>query len=245
MTRHKKGKHYTSKTSKETLKRSGKYIPPNKSKSSKNPYVLLEKRFLEPLDAWIEQQAFINILGKLGNLAVIVAVVSFVFGESTRRNNEVFSAWQTITSAEGQSGSGGRIEALEFLNSRPLKFPWIGWTKESWYWDEREKECEFKRLLGLRWKRQFLEGLSAPKSILGNINLCGANLWQTNNLTFGQIKYACLWDKAIYKSKWNSKKQAYITIEAANNNFIEELKNDTASDPKKGPQDCSRWENSK
>ncbi len=145
------------------------------------PYYLLEKRVLEPVDAWISKQAFFSILGRIGNLAIVVAIVSFVFGENIRRNNEVFTAWQTITSAQGQSGSGGRIEALEFLNSRPLRFPWIGWTEKEWFWDQQEQECILKRLWGLRWKRQPLVGLLAPNNAyLVSIHLCGANLSGAN-----------------------------------------------------------------
>ena len=141
------------------------------------PYYWIEKSFLEPADAWISKQAFFTILGRLGNLAIVVAVVAFVFGENVRRNNEVFSAWQTITSAHGQSGSGGRIKAIEFLNSRPLRFPWIGWTEKDLYWDKREKRCKPKRLLGLRWERQPLIGLSVPnRAYLAGIHLCDANL---------------------------------------------------------------------
>ena len=131
---------------------------------------------LESIEFLLEKLAFFTILGRLGQLAFIVAVVSFVFGENVRRNNEVFAAWTTITAANGQSGSGGRIEALEFLNSRPLKFPWIGWTEKGWYWDEGEEECKLKRLWGLRWEKQPLVGLSAPRAYLAGICLCGANL---------------------------------------------------------------------
>ena len=144
------------------------------------PYYLLEKRVLEPSDEWISRQAFFTILGRLGNLALIAAVLAFIFGENIRRNNEVFSAWTTITTAHEQPGSGGRIEALEFLNSRPWRFPFIGWTKKDWYWDERENKCKEGRLPGLRWKRQPLAGLSAPKAYLANIHLCGANLDSAN-----------------------------------------------------------------
>ena len=356
------------------------------------PYYFLEKRILEPMDAWISKQAFFTIAAQL---AILAAIIAFIGTEQTRRNNEIFNAWQTITSAEGQSGSGGRIEALEFLHSRPLKFPWIGWAKKGWYWDEGEEECKFKRLWGLRWERQTLEGLSAPnEAYLAGIDLCGADLWMANlphanlaganlqdanlsmanlqdtrlggsnlqgadlvmanlqdayleranlqngilvdanlqnanlmranlqdayleranlqngilvwanlqdaylgganlqnaslvanlknaylvkanlqnanlwganfknanlgyanlenaylemehnlTLTFRQIKSACLWDKAIYRGKWDEEKEALIAIEPNNTNFIEELKNDTASEPKE-PPDCSRWENS-
>ena len=144
------------------------------------PYYRVEKRVLEPVDAWIDKQAFFAILGKLGNLAVVVAIITFVFGENIRRNNEVFAAWQTITSAHGQSGSGGRIKALEFLNSRPLRFPWIGWTKDL-FWDEREEKCKEKLVFGRRWQREPLVGLSAPnKAYLARINLCDANLVAAN-----------------------------------------------------------------
>ena len=168
-------KHYGSQTSKETLLRSGKYIPPEKPiPFIYQPYYLLEKRILEPAEAWIKRQASISIMSQL---AILAAIIAFIVGENTRRNNEVFTAWQTITSAEGQSGSGGRIEALEFLNSRPLRFPWIGWTQKEWFWDEGDKECNWKRLLGLRWERQPLVGLSAPnEAYLATIHLCGAKL---------------------------------------------------------------------
>ena len=170
------------------------------------PYYKLEKRVLEPVDAWIDKQAFFAILGKLGNLAVVVAIVTFVFGENIRRNNEVFSAWQTITSAHGQSVSGGRIKALEFLNSRPLRYPWIGWTKDL-FWDNKTRKCQEKLVFGRRWQREPLVGLSAPnKAFLAKINLCDANLDSANlqdadlvganlqdaHLRFANLKYADL-----------------------------------------------------
>ena len=145
------------------------------------PYYWFEKRILEPSDAWIKRQAFISILSEL---AILAAIIAFIGGENTRRNNEVFSAWQTITSANKQSGSGGRIEALEFLNSRPWRFPyivftetWTGQTKEEWFWDQEDEKCERKQLFGRRWERQPLVGLLAPNhAYLAFIHLCGADL---------------------------------------------------------------------
>ena len=145
------------------------------------PYYFLERKILEPGLAWTDKQAFFDIIGRLGNLAIVIGVISFIFTEDYRRNAEVFSAWQTITSAEGQSGSGGRIEALEFLNSRPLKLPLIGFTKEYWYWDKWSNQCKKTWRLGYRFPRQSLSGLSAPnKAYLTAINLCGANLSRAN-----------------------------------------------------------------
>ena len=163
-----------------------------------------------------------------------------------------------ITTAKGQSGSGGRIEALEFLNSRPWRFPWIGWTEKDWYWDERDEKCKLKRLIGRRWERQPLVGLSAPNNAyLRNIHLCGADLefaelqraylGFANKLTSEQIKSACSWDQAIYKGEWNWDKQTKTWVpknkqaEQDNKKFIEELKKDKSSDPEE-TVDCSRWE---
>ena len=342
-------------------------------------YYWVEKHILEPSDAWIKRQASISILSQLAILATIIA---FIGSENAKRNDEVFAAWTTITTSEGQSGSGGRIEALEFLNSRPLKFPWIGWTEEDWFWDEGNEECRFKRLLGLRWERQPLVALSAPEgAYLRKIHLCGAlldranlqdadlteanlqganlylanlqdanlfeanlqgallhrvnlqgaylvgakfkkadlekaslqhvflfgvnlqganlylanlqgaslsgvnlqgallhrvnlqdadlqkanlqdaflveaylqganlnganlqgaflgNPWRVIELNFKQIKLACNWDKAVYKFEWNEEEQTFVALEPHNTNYIEELRNDTISDPQY-PIDCS------
>ncbi|MBD2597443.1 pentapeptide repeat-containing protein [Nostoc spongiaeforme FACHB-130] len=267
------------------------------------PYYWLEKRILEPSEAWMSKQALFSILERLGYLVILVAVIEFIGGQQVRRNNEVFTAWQTITNvdSEKQSGSGGRKEALEFLNSRPLRFPWIGWTDEDWYWDEQDKKCEQKRLFGLRWERQSLQGLSAPNAYLQGIRLCGANLvsanlvqahlegtdlWDVNlggaglklasfeganlteahlqyafwseanlkganlkganlsypqSLTREQIKLACNWERAIYKSYYDSNKKQWVVDEVANQQYIEQLKQDKASDLQE-PVDCTKWE---
>ncbi len=72
-------------------------------------------------------------------------------------------------------------------------------------------------------------------------NLRYANLIEAKNLTPSQIKLACYWGKAIYKGNWDEEKRRWIVDEKANKEYIEELKQDKASDPKE-PVDCSRWE---
>ena len=83
-------------------------------------------------------------------------------------------------------------------------------------------------------------------------NLQGANLSDTNlqkaylmgteeNLTPKQIKLACFWEEAIYKSKYDFKKKIYVAIEPDNTNYIEELKQNKSSDLRR-PPDYSKWE---
>ena len=87
--------------------------------ASHRPLIQLEKKVWEPLLAWANNQALLSLLGLIGNVGLIIAVITYVGSEKQRRDAEVLNAWQTLTSAHGQSGNGGRIQALEFLNASP------------------------------------------------------------------------------------------------------------------------------
>ena len=68
-----------------------------------------------------------------------------------------------------------------------------------------------------------------------------AYLIEARNLTPTQIKLACYWEQAYYKGDFDNNQEKWIVNEEANKQYIEELKQDKASDPKE-PVDCSRWE---
>ena len=72
-------------------------------------------------------------------------------------------------------------------------------------------------------------------------NLDSAHLIEAQNLTFAQIKSACNWETAIYKGKWSSDRGKWVVDERANRQFIDRLKQDKDSEPKK-TVDCSLWE---
>lgn len=144
------------------------------------PFVWMEKRVWEPLLSWGENQALISLLGLLGNLGLIIAVVSYIGLEKQRRDDQVYAAWQTITNAQGQSGNGGRILALEFLNASPganwrLHFPWIC-ISEDWLCSKWEPES----LDGVDLAKAYLAGIQLPKASLVEANLEGAVLWGAN-----------------------------------------------------------------
>lgn len=75
---------------------------------------------------------------------------------------------------------------------------------------------------------------------LRGTNLSGADLSGAKNFTSVQIKSACNWDEAIYKGHYDKDKYEWIVDREANQQYIEQLKHDKASDPKE-PVDCSRW----
>ncbi len=90
-----------------------------------------------------------------------------------------------------------------------------------------------------------LTGADLTYAYLTYADLTGADLTyayliKVQNLTSSGIKSACFWEEVIYKGEWNVEKKTWVAIEPDNTNFIEELKKDTSSDPKK-PPDCSRW----
>lgn len=95
-------------------------------------------------------------------------------------------------------------------------------------------------LLGADLLEANLSGVNLLEVNLLGANLLGADLSGAKNYTDRQIKSACNWDKVIYKVKYNSEKQLFITSEPENTKFIEDLKNDSSSDPIEFP-DCSRW----
>jgi hypothetical protein len=61
--------------------------------------------------------SLLEVLEYLGSFSVLIAVV-FYFSESgDRLKQKHYQAWQVINTAQGKGGSGGRIEALEELNT--------------------------------------------------------------------------------------------------------------------------------
>lgn len=134
-------------------------VPPN---LLLKPFYKVEKQLEDILD-WLKRLAILEILGLVGNVTLILGLLAFFAGEQQRRNLEVYQAWQVITAAHEQGGSGGRIEALEFLNSSPGA---PGIRRVPWFW--------------LVWEPQSLAGLEAPKAYLQKIQLPKAVLRQAN-----------------------------------------------------------------
>jgi Pentapeptide repeats (8 copies) len=68
--------------------------------------------------AWLlGNWSFLEVLEYLGSFSVLIAVI-FWFGDSRHREQQRhYEAWQVINTAQGKGGSGGRIEALEELNT--------------------------------------------------------------------------------------------------------------------------------
>src|SRR6202047_1843062 len=73
--------------------------------------------FCEWIAYVLSNWSFLEVLEYLSSFGVLIAVI-FYFGESgDRLKQKHYQAWQVINTAQGKGGSGGRIEALQELNS--------------------------------------------------------------------------------------------------------------------------------
>ncbi|MFM7220256.1 MAG: DUF2934 domain-containing protein, partial [Nodosilinea sp.] len=78
-------------------------------------------------------RVFLEWIGLFGNIALLLAVVTYLtYGSQKQRDLEVSQAWSVISDASGKKGNGGRIEALELINASPSnssswRFPWLSW----------------------------------------------------------------------------------------------------------------------
>ena len=143
-------------------------------KDFKHPWLLPLRRF-EWLLEWtaygLSRWSFLEVLEYLGSLSVLIGVI-FYFSESGDRvKQRHYQAWQVINTAQGKGGSGGRIEALQELNSD--KVPLVGVDASSAF------------LQGIHLERANLlrADLSAADlrgSVLGSAHLDYANLHFAN-----------------------------------------------------------------
>jgi hypothetical protein len=90
-------------------------------KQSFKPRWLLPLWAVEWFWEWIayalSNWSFLEVLEYLSSFGVLIAVV-FYFAESgDRLKQKHYQAWQVINTAQGKGGSGGRVEALQELNS--------------------------------------------------------------------------------------------------------------------------------
>jgi hypothetical protein len=80
------------------------------------PFAALEWA-LEWIAYGLSQWTFLRVLEYLEGFSVLVAVI-FYFSESgDRLKQKHYQAWQVINTAQGKGGNGGRIDALEELNT--------------------------------------------------------------------------------------------------------------------------------
>ena len=129
---------------------------------------LLPFIFPEWLCEWVSyllgKWAFLDILGHVGRLTILIAVIFYFMEADERRKVRHYQAWQIINASRGQIGSGGRLEALQDLN--------------------RDKAV----LTYVDVSNAYLMRIDLESAGLSRADFSGATLWQAN-----LYKAACQW----------------------------------------------------
>ena len=84
--------------------------------------------------AWaLERWAFLDVLERLSTFSILVVAIFYFAKSGDRLKQKHYQAWQVINTAQGQGGSGGRLEASAGSQPRPYFFDWreCGWRVSS------------------------------------------------------------------------------------------------------------------
>lgn len=126
---------------------------------------------------YLSNWKFLEVLEYMSSLSILVAVI-FYFSESGDRvKQKHYQAWQVINTAQGKGGSGGRVEALQELNSDRVP------------------------LVGVDVSGAFLMGIRLPGSKLVRANFSGADV-RNSDLSRVDFSYANLQSANFRYSKF-------------------------------------------
>jgi hypothetical protein len=111
--------------------------------------------------------SFLEALEYLSSLGVLIAVVFYFTESGDRIKQKHYQAWQVINTAQGKGGNGGRIDALQELNSDRIP------------------------LVGVDLSGAFLQGIHLQSAHLSRSNLSAADL-RDSDLTSADVSDANL-----------------------------------------------------
>lgn len=131
------------------------------------PFIFCVEWPCEWISYWLKEWAFLDILARLGHLAVIVAVIFYFADSQTRQKAKHYQAWQVINLAQGKTGSGGRKDALQDLHKYGIN------------------------LSGVDVSQAYLPQLELDNAWLSKANLSKANLFGAK-LSHAVLQYADL-----------------------------------------------------
>jgi uncharacterized protein YjbI with pentapeptide repeats len=150
--------------------------------------------FCERLSDRLDRWAFLDVLERVGHLAILVAVVFYIVEAPERRKGNQYYAWQIINSLKGSRTDGGRKYAIQDLLRDGVSLAGIDLTdailpnvdfKNA---DLRQGRFWRAELLDADFQRAVLSGSRFNESLLNRANFSEARL---KNVEFGE---ACLED---------------------------------------------------
>ena len=175
-----------------------------------------------------------------------------IINEKTKLNDKWRFVWEIVNQgANGQDLSSANLDDANLwaanlgyanLGSANLRRA-ILWKANLWKANLGSANLESANLAGAYLGGANLGGANLGGANLKSANLKSAYLIEVQNLISSQIKSACYWETAFYIVHADKEKQTWIVDEEDNQQYIDKLKQDKASDPQE-PVDCSVWEQS-
>jgi hypothetical protein len=120
---------------------------------------------------FLSRWAFLEVLEYLGALSVLFGVVFYCAEAGDRLKQRQYQAWQVVNTAQGKGGSGGRVQALQDLNSDRVALVGV---------DVSGAFLQGIRLPRANLVRADLEAVDARNSVLARSDLAYANLKSAN-----------------------------------------------------------------
>ena len=153
-----------------------------------HPFLWLEW-LTEWIVHWLSRWAFIDLVKLIAGLSIVWAAIDYVTSGAERgraredqRKAKHYQAWQAINTARGQSGSGGRIDALEDLNRDGVSLASVD-LSSAW--------MRGIRLPAANLMAAGMESATLIEADLRDANLFGASL-KGANLTKANLRNAVL-----------------------------------------------------
>ena len=135
---------------------------------------------------YLSNWALLEVLDYAGRLTVLIAVIFYFMEGPDRRKQKHYQAWQVINTAQGQTGGGGRVEALEELNDDHV--PLVALNVQGAYLqgvrlpraDAHRSQMQGADLRDADFSRCDLSDSHFESANLRNTNLRGADLRNTH-----------------------------------------------------------------
>jgi BTB/POZ domain-containing protein KCTD9 len=124
------------------------------------------------------------------SIAIVSTAIMFFIEINDRRKRDHYEAWQVISSAANQSGSGGRIQALQDLNDDGISLEGVF---------SPNADLTGIQLHSGKLNRANFEGSQLNKSVLEEAQLVRANL-KGANLSETKLMKANLWQANLEKA---------------------------------------------
>src|ERR1700722_1501248 len=129
---------------------------------------LIAVEWLAEWAKWIlSRSALLEVLEYGSTLGIVFGVIFYFAGAKDRLEQKHYQAWQVINTAQGKGGSGGRIDALQDLNSDRVP------------------------LVGVNVAGAFLGGIHLERAPLTRSNFDAADV-RNCDLSFANLEYSSL-----------------------------------------------------